>query len=137
MAFTLTLHPDLSLAVVTLRHTVTGDDLLTASRKLRSEAGWQGRFHQLWDGRALTALDLDRLDFVRIRAAAEAYASAEGPDLGKIAALAPEAEAYAAIKAISAYIEGSARPMFVSASLDDALAWLGIDGAAFAERQHA
>lgn len=135
MAFELALYPDLSLAVITLRQTVTGDDILLASRRLRSEPGWQGRFHQLWDGRPLDALDLDRLDFVRIRAAAEAYASAEGPTLGKIAALASETEAYATIKAVSAYIEGSARPMLVTASLEEALAWLSIDAAAF-EEQH-
>ena len=138
MAFALTLYPDLLLAVVTLHHTVTGDDILNASRTLRSQPAWQGRFHQLWDGRALKVLDLDRLDFVRIRAAAEAYASAEGPSLGKIAALVPEAEeAYATIKAVSAYIEGSARPMLVCASLDEALAWLGIETAAFDERHGA
>ena len=125
--FAVTLQPDQRLLCIHLHGTVTGTCVLETLQAMWEDPRYDPSFKQLWDCRAVTALDIDWPEFKAIGEALQARCIAAPTD--RAAIVAPRENNYYGALALTRYARKSARQKRVFRQMEAALQWLDDDEA--------
>lgn len=67
------------LGIITFEGPLTGPELARAIEEVRKSDGWQTPFHLLWDGRAVTAMEILPEDVAGMRETLQRFGATVGP----------------------------------------------------------
>ncbi len=129
MGYSIHMHPDLGLAVVTLAGRLDGVGLLRAMRALAFDPAWVPGNRVLWDARGLRAVDIGPADLPAFAAVTRELAHRMGP--GRSAVLQLDREHAAGLRLLRLRQKGHpGRDLRAFVTEREAAAWLDVPEAA-------
>jgi hypothetical protein len=122
MTYQYSIDPTQRLATIRLSDTVTGDEFIQAVTDMLGDERWQPGFNSMWDGRYVTALNLEperAREFIKRMGAVRDRRGA-----GKTAVVVARELDYAMARFFSLAIKVTARQINVFRTVEDAQRWL-------------